>query len=652
SSYYCCTEGEVMSAAMPSSLKLASESKITLRDGSDVRNSDDLTDKELLIVEALEIHGELDIKDLTELLQQKTVMQHVKALVDKGWVISFEELKQKFKPKTEKIIGLSKEFQHDAALERAVGELERGRGHKQLDALMGFLREAKNYSVWISRKQLMESANVQSATIKALIDKGLFEIQEVEIDPFKSTGDTDAKEVTLSEDQERAKLEIQASLEEKSVCLLHGITGSGKTEVYIELIKEELGKGNQALFLIPEIALTTQLIGRLEKFFPEQIVVYHSKFNLRERTDVWKEILKGKPMLIVGARSSVFLPFHNLSLILVDEEHESSYKQYDPAPRYNARDASVVLASIHKAKVLMGSATPSIETYHNAEQGKYGLVTMNQRFGGIMLPEIMCADLRKEIKRKSLQGHFSHLLREHMEETLRAGKQIILFQNRRGYAPLWQCHTCGWVPQCTRCDVSLTYHKRAHHLNCHYCGYTIDPPVVCKVCGSRELKNLGFGTEMIEEELQEHFPEVKVARMDLDTTRSKHAYQKMLAAFEAREIDVLVGTQMISKGLDFDHVALVGILNADQMMNFPDFRSFERSYQLMTQVAGRAGRRSERGKVIIQTYKPDHWVIQKVIQGDYLGLYKQELVERINHDYPPYYRLIKITLKHKEERIV
>lgn len=652
SAYYACTLGEVMSAGLPSSLKLASETKVVLNDGANERIADELSDKEFLIVEALEMHKELDIKDLMEILQQATVLPHVKSLIEKGWVTTREELRQKYKPKTQTMVSLAKEYQEEKALEELVNQLEKGRSEKQFEAVLGFLREAnhhKNFS--LPRKELQEKAKVSSSITKTLLDKGIFHFEEEPIDRIQFD-ESNSEEKALSSFQDRALGEIKTGFDEKGVVLLQGVTGSGKTEVYVHLIREKLDAGEQVLFLIPEIALTTQLIQRLEKYFGEYLLVYHSKFNPQERTEVWQKTLAGGPKLIVGARSSIFLPFDQLGLIIVDEEHESSFKQYDPAPRYQARDAVMVLRSAYNAHVLLGSATPSIESFWNAEEGRYALVVMKERFGGILMPEIFCADVAKEQKRKTMKGHFTFMLREAMEDALKNGKQIILFQNRRGYAPLWQCNTCGWVPQCTRCDVSLTYHKREHHLNCHYCGHTAAPPATCTVCGSRTLKNLGFGTEMIEEELKDLFPDAKVARMDLDTTRSKHAYQNILSDFDEGKVDILVGTQMVSKGLDFENVSLVGILSADQMLNFPDFRSFERSYQLMTQVSGRSGRKHERGKVIIQTYHPDHWVIRKVIAGDYEGLYKQELVERFNFKYPPYYRLIRITMKHKDQRVV
>ena len=458
-------------------------------------------------------------------------------------------------------------------------------------------------------------------------------------------------QVELNEDQSRALVEVTELWEEKEVVLLHGVTGSGKTEVYVKLIHQVIAQGKQALYLLPEIALTTQIINRLKRYFGDRVGVYHSKFNQNERVEIWRDVLahqRGKYDVILGARSASLLPFSNLGVVIVDEEHETSYKQFDPAPRYQARDLAMVLARLHGAKTLLGSATPAIESYWNAKQGYFGLVEMTRRFGNVQMPEIQCADMRKELKDKRMKGVFTEMLLEHIREALKNKEQVILFQNRRGYSPIWQCHMCGDIPQCKSCDVSLTYHKASHQLKCHYCGYAKTPPSTCGVCGSNDLRMLGMGTEKIEEEIAIHFPGIRVQRMDLDTTRSKNAYQRIITEFENRELDILVGTQMVTKGLDFDNVSLVGVLNADQMINFPDFRSFERAFHLMAQVAGRAGRKRKRGKVIIQTNNPTHWLLPMVMEGDYEGLYRHEEIERRKFLYPPFYRLIRLTLKHKE----
>jgi primosomal protein N' (replication factor Y) (superfamily II helicase) len=653
-SYYMCTLGEVASTALPSSLKLASETKILLQEHYRELDDSILTDKEFLILEGLEIHGEMNLVEIAELLDQKAVMPLIKSMIDKRFVITVEDLKLRYKPKTAEFVYLHPSLHNEEKLQEAFSQIE-NRAPKQLEMLLAYLREDPDYQLGVSKVKLQKMVNGDAQLSKKLVEKEVFEIRVREIGRLSEYQLELEKDKELSEDQERALKEIKQSFEKKDVCLLYGVTGSGKTEVYVSLIRETLERGEEVLYLIPEIALTTQLIKRLQKYFGNQVGVFHSKFNVQERAEIWLNTLKSgdsQSKLIVGARSSLFLPFNKLGLIIIDEEHENSFKQYDPAPRYHARDSSVVLAKMHGAKVLMGSATPSIESFWNAEKDRYGIVEMSSRYGNILLPEVQCADIRSELKRKTMKNHFTSFLLEQMDETLKKGQQIILFQNRRGYSPLWQCSTCGWVPHCTRCDVSLTYHKRVHHLNCHYCGYTIEPPKTCEVCGNHDLKLLGFGTEKIEEELALHFPDAKAARMDLDTTRSKHAYQEIIGAFEEKEIDILVGTQMVTKGLDFEHVGLVGILNADLLLNFPDFRSFERAFQLMTQVAGRAGRKHERGKVVVQTYTPDHWVIRKVMDHDFESLYKQELIERLNFQYPPFFRLIKLTLKHKDEKIV
>jgi len=478
---------------------------------------------------------------------------------------------------------------------------------------------------------------------------------------------SEGKTVKFSLHQQKAYDSIQEAFQTKEVVLLQGVTSSGKTEIYVKLIAEALSQGKQVLYLLPEIALTTQIINRIRKFFGEAVGVYHSRFNENERVEVWNKVLafaddhdngqansaKAKSyQLIIGARSALFLPFSNLGLIICDEEHDSSYKQYEPAPRYNARDSALVLAGYHKAKSLLGSATPSLESYFNAIQSKYGYVRLTERFGGVEKPEIILADLQEAKKRKQMKSHFTPLLLEHVGRALENKEQVILFQNRRGFSRMLECNTCAWVPQCNQCDVSLTYHKHVDLLKCHYCGFSIKPPSNCEACGSAEMLIKGFGTEKIEEELAIFFPAARISRMDLDTTRSKYAYQQILQSFEEQQVDVLVGTQMVTKGLDFDHVSVVGILSADSMLHFPDFRSFERSYQLMAQVSGRAGRKEKRGKVIIQTHSPMHQVIQTVVENAWEGFYTAQLLERKNYMYPPYYRLIKVILKHKDATIL
>lgn len=646
--YYLCTLGEVMGAALPSSMKLASETRIVPLPSDDL-DTGLLTDREFLILEALEVQKRLQVDEIAEIIGIKTVQPLINSLIKKGFATTEEELRHRYRPKYEETLELIEDYRNDESLNELISELEK-RAPKQSDLVLAYLREAPDLNEELAKVPLQKKAGVASSVAKALVEKGVFRLKRREVNRISSFEGETRESLKLSPPQEKALEQTLRLLESKDVVLMHGVTGSGKTEVYVKLIEEAIEKGGQVLYLLPEIALTTQLIERLRVYFGDEVGVYHSRFNQQERAEVWLKMLGEQPYkVILGARSSVFLPFQNLQLVIVDEEHESSFKQFRPAPRYNGRDASVVLALQAKAKVVMGSATPAIETYFNAQQGRYGLVELNERYGGIQMPEILCADIRRELARKTMRANFTGFLVEAMEETLKKKKQIILFQNRRGYAPLWRCLTCGWVPECDRCDVSLTYHKRHHHLNCHYCGFTQQPPVKCKACGSSQLADVGFGTERIEEDLKEIFPDAMVARMDLDTTRSKHAYIDLITSFERGEIDILVGTQMVTKGLDFENVALVGVLSADQMLRFPDFRAFERAYQLMTQVAGRAGRKGERGKVIIQTYDPDHWVLRLIIDGNYHKLFEREMIERKGYRYPPHVRLIRLDIRHRKQ---
>lgn len=653
SDYYMAPIGDVMNAALPSNFKLGSETKILLHPDT-IINPDILTDQEYQVYEALDLQGELNLKEISEILGIKTIQPIIKALIDKRVVISEEELKQKYTPKTQLFIELGKEYQSDEQLQALTEVLEESkRKKKQLEALLLFLQMGgfkQGVSTPILRSELAENgASVSS--INTLDKEGVFEIKRMEISRLEVFDEADSEFKALSEEQQQALDETRESFKENEVVLLHGVTGSGKTEIYVELIQEQLDKGKQVLYLLPEIALTTQLIQRLKRYFGDKIGVYHSRFNQNERVEIWNSLLSddvSKFRIILGARSSVFLPFRNLGLVIVDEEHESSFKQYDPSPRYNGRDVSVVLAHFHDAKVLMGSATPAVETYTNALEGKYGLVTLSKRFGNIQLPEIFIADIKEEKKRKTMRSIFSSFLVNHMKEALERKEQIILFQNRRGYNPIWSCEVCGWNPNCVNCDVSLTYHKNQNVLKCHYCSYYTPPVGACPECGSNRLKMIGFGTEKIEDELSIVLPGVRVQRLDLDTTRQKNSYENILDDFMNRKIDILVGTQMVTKGLDFDNVSLVGVLDADMMLKRPDFRANERSYHLMSQVSGRAGRKTKRGTVVIQTYDPDHWVIQHVIKHDYIGMYNDEILERKNYLYPPYYKLINLTLKHKD----
>lgn len=654
SSYYMAPIGDVMNAALPANFKLASETKIVIHPDYNI-DQKLLTDREYEIVSALEMKEVLDLKEISEIIGIKTVQPIIKALIDKKAVLSLEELNEKFTPKTAVHIRLSDQYNNENKLTDFIGSIDGIKSkEKQMNALLSLLRHIDLQSEIpdsVLRNLIMQD-HISMSSLNTLEKNGIIVQEKLEISRFESNDYEGSEFKELSESQKVALDEVHNGFDQGKVALLHGVTGSGKTEIYVQLIQEQLDLGKQSLFLLPEIALTTQLIQRLSAYFGEQVGVYHSKFNQNERVEIWNHVLNNDPnkyKIVLGARSSIFLPFSNLGLIIVDEEHESSFKQYDPSPRYNARDCAIVLSKLHKANILLGSATPSIESYYNAVTEKYHLVTLRDRFGANQLPEIFCADLRKERRQKSMQSHFTSYLMENIRESLNLGEQVILFQNRRGYTPLWMCEICNWTPKCVNCDVSLTYHKHSNNLKCHYCSYTTKPVGSCKACGSNRLKMLGFGTEKIEDELSVIFEDKTIKRLDLDTTRSKNAYANILNDFDNGMIDILIGTQMITKGLDFDNVNLVGILDADMLLNRANFRAFERSFQLMTQVAGRSGRREKRGKVIVQTGDPDHWVIEKVIGHDFVGFYNSEIIERKNFFYPPYFKIIEITLKHKNE---
>lgn len=653
-SYYMSPLGDIMNAALPSNFKLASETKIVLHPDFDP-NQVTVNDRQQSIIDTLEIREVLDLKEISELLGIKTIQPVIKEMIDKRIVLSQEELNNRFTPKTKLFVVLQDDYKMESRLQVVLSDLEkRNAAQKQLSTLLLLLSEGNyqnGYFEPVEKKELIEKG-ASSSALQTLEKNGIVQMVRYETGRLEYTGKGTSQFKELNEIQKKALGELHEQMNNFTTTLFHGVTGSGKTEVYVQLIQEQLDLGKQVLFLLPEIALTTQLIQRLSSYFGDQIGVYHSKFNQNERVEIWNTVLKNDPnrfRIILGARSSVFLPFQDLGLIIVDEEHESSFKQYDPSPRYNARDASIVLAHIHKAKVVLGSATPSMETFYNARNGKYGLVSLNERFGGIALPEIFCADVKKERRQKSMQSHFTSFLVDHIREALNRKEQIILFQNRRGYTPLWSCEVCNWTPKCKNCDVSLTYHKHSNSLKCHYCGHISAPMGSCGACGSNRLKMLGFGTEKIEDELSIMFPDKTIQRLDLDSTRLKHAYENILNDFGSGKIDILIGTQMVTKGLDFDNVSLVGILDADHLLNRVDFRAFERSYQLMSQVAGRAGRKNKRGTVIIQTGDPENWVIRKVIEHDYIGFYESEIIERKNFFYPPFYKIISVSLKAKDE---
>ncbi|WP_449649493.1 replication restart helicase PriA [Tenacibaculum aquimarinum] len=644
SNYYMCPLGDVFRAALPSAFLLESETIIYKNEA--FTDESILTDTEFLIFEALQHQSQLTIHQVVDILDKKKVMPIINELIKKSAIYIKEEIYEVYKPKLIKYVRMHPNYSNDADLENLLNELSRAK--KQRDAVLSFFQLSSSKKP-IKAKDLETNANVSASILKALVDKNIFEFYHLKTDRINYKGDTNSLK-KLNEFQQKALDEIETSFQEKDVVLLHGITSSGKTEVYTKLIQNVLDSGKQVLFLLPEIALTTQIITRLQHYFGNQISVFHSKYSMNERVEVWNNVLENKPkaQIILGARSSVFLPFNNLGLIVVDEEHETSYKQFEPSPRYNARDSAIVLANIHKGKILLGSATPALESYFNATQNKYGLVELNRRFGNVQLPKIELIDIKDKHKKKLMKGHFSDRMLQLITEALEQKEQVILFQNRRGFSPVVECNTCGNSPQCPNCDVSLTYHKYRNELRCHYCHYQRAMPNSCGACGSNTLDTKGFGTEQIELELKELFPDNSIGRMDLDTTRGKFGYQKIIGAFEAHEIDVLVGTQMLSKGLDFENVSLVGILNADSMLNFPDFRAHERAYQLMVQVSGRAGRSKKQGNVAIQTFNPHHQILQQVSTTNYAEMYKEQLNDRWQYHYPPYYRLIKITLKHKD----
>lgn len=645
-SYYMCAIGDVYRGAMPSAFILESETIVSSQKETTIEVSE-LSDEEYLIYEALQQQSSLKVQDIMSILNKKNIFPVVHKLLHKNVLTLHEEIHEEYKPKLVRYIRLNEEYSNENKL---VSLLDSLKGAKQKEVLMHYFQLQAVEKKPISVKHLTETAQTSAAIIKALIDKNIFEEYYLQHDRVNFDSNKTASNLQLSETQSKAYSEIIESFNTKEVSLLHGITSSGKTEIYTKLIEDYLAQGKQVLYLLPEIALTTQLVSRLTQHFGNEVAVFHSKYSNNERIEVWNQVLEksGKAKIVIGARSALFLPYSNLGLIIIDEEHEQTFKQQDPAPRYHARDAAIVLAQAQKAKVLLGSATPSIETYFNAQSGKFGLISIKERYGKAPLPEVELVDLKESYFKKRMKGHFSMTLIEAIAEALSAGEQVILFQNRRGFSPVLECITCGHIPQCTSCNVSLTYHKFKNQLRCHYCGYSIAKPTNCHACSSVDITAKGFGTEQIELELAELFPTKNIKRMDQDTTRGKYSFEKLIDSFKNREIDILVGTQMLAKGLDFDNVTLVGIMNADTMLYHPDFRAFERSFQMMTQVSGRAGRADKKGKVIIQTYNVNHNIIQQVTHNDFGSMYKEQLYERLIYKYPPYFRLVKLTLKHKD----
>lgn len=656
SDYYLCTIGDVYKAALPSGLKLESETMVVYN--PDFEASGPLPPKEQLLFDLLSANPEQCVTQLEKAAGIRNILPVVRSLLEKEAVCIKEELKRSYKPKTEIRVRLAGNMRTEKALQFQMNMLDRPKTEKQLAVLMKYVE----LSGWngtgetlkeVSRKRLTEAAGVSPAVLDALVRKQVLEVYSSEVGRLDG-GRYDTLPLNpLSEAQRRAFYQIMSLFQTRNVCLLHGVTASGKTEIYIHLIEQAIQAGKQVLYLLPEIALTTQITERLRRVFGERLGIYHSKFPDAERVEIWNKQLSDRDYdVILGVRSSVFLPFRRLGLVIVDEEHENTYKQQDPAPRYHARSAAIMLASMFGAKTLLGTATPSLESYHNALSGKYGFVQLTERHQQIRLPQIELVDIKELARKKRMTAQFSPYLLQKIREALENREQVILFQNRRGFAPMIECRTCGWVPKCRNCDVSLTYHKGLNQLTCHYCGCTYPVPRSCPACGGVELVNRGFGTEMVEDDIKAIFPEARVARMDLDTTRTRSAYERIISDFQNGKTDILIGTQMVSKGLDFDRVSVVGILNADSMLNYPDFRSYERAFQLMAQVAGRAGRKNGQGVVVLQTKSPDLPLIREVMDNDYLRMYREQMEEREMFRYPPFYRLVYVYLKHRKEDVL
>ncbi len=652
--YYMCNVGDVLQVALPSGLKISSLSKIQIRPEYDFSRAN-LTDKETKLIEHLQEKGELTYDEAAEVLETENVYHIIQSLIVKEVVLIFEEIKEKYSPKIIKKIRLTREYITKSDLEKITKKLEKQ--PKQLDIILAYLRQIPVLRDWtenekgIEKEFFTKNEEYNKSALQTLIKNEVFEQFDVIVSRFAEYLPKVSAKVMLSPAQKQASEQIMDCFTKQDVVLLNGITGSGKTEIYIDLIQKVLAGGSQVLFLLPEIAITTQMVARLQKIFGGQMGVYHSKFSDNERVEVWQGVITGRFNFVVAVRSGIFLPFDNLGLIIVDEEHETSYKQHDPAPRYHARDMALVIAKLQHCKVLLGSATPSLETFYQAKQGKFGLVALKERFGEATLPNIELVDIKIERKNKLMKGSFTTALLNAIKDRLDKKEQIILFQNRRGYSPYMTCLECAYTPKCTNCDVTLTYHLGDHQLKCHYCGHTQTPPKKCPACGSTRVQTVGAGTEKLEDEIKIHFPEAQIGRMDFDTTRTKNAYAQIIQAFENHQIDILVGTQMISKGLDFDKVSLVGIFDADRMLNFPDFRSHERAYQLLTQVSGRAGRKSKKGSVLIQTNDTEQGLLHKVIRNDYDALYAMEIEDRAYFYYPPFTRLIRLTSKHIDRNL-
>ena len=660
-SYYMCSEGEVMAAALPAHFKLSSETIIVYNEeyGDDFSALDH---DEYLVGEALLIKKELKLTEVQEILDSHNAYPVISRLVNKKVCYVWEALKQTYSPKKETYVLLNSPYDKEESLEKLLNEDKKlQRAEKQMELLLSYLHFMKSEGEVI-KSALIKKSGATEAQLKGLVDKNILRLEKRSVDRIKYLPKNVQIDFILSEAQQKAFVEIKEKLQQKAVCLLHGVTSSGKTNIYIKLIEEYIKEGKQVLYMLPEIALTSQVIRRLQKHFGGYIGIYHSKFSQNERVEIWNKVKNGELRVILGARSSVFLPYQNLGMIICDEENDTSYKQQEPAPRYNGRDAAIYFASLFNAKVLLGSGTPSVESYYNASTGKYGLVELLVRYGDLQLPPLQFIDTRKIISKDKAKIILSPPLIEAINEVLARDKQVILFQNRRGYAPYQVCSVCGWIPQCKYCDVSLTFHKLTNKLVCHYCGTTYSPVHTCAACGSDKFAQRNFGTEKIEEQLQEIFPDAKVARMDIDTVKGKNAHDVLIQQFEQKRIDILVGTQMVVKGLDFDNVDLVGILDADGLLHFADFRVNERAFQLIEQVSGRAGRKPSyvetptgkeaTAKVLVQTSQPTHPVLQFVQLHDYKMMFSEELKRRKEFFYPPFSRIIHITFKHKIKEVV
>lgn len=653
--YYLCSVGEVYKAAVPSGLKVESETYILLNSDYEYDENVNLTERMALIIQLLDRNGRMKISEIERETGFKNLGTLVNKMLEIGLVLIDERIVDKYRARKETLVRLNCDRNDNEALHGFFDIVKRARQQEKM--LIAYL----DLSAWMQsatpkevlKSDLLERSGASPAVLKGLVDKGVLEIYKKEINRFTVDVSESAELPQLSNAQLEAYNSILDKWKENKVTLLRGVTGSGKTEIYSHLINDVLNLGQQVLYLVPEISLTTQLTSRLQKIFGKRLLIYHSKFSDNERVDVWKKLLSThEPLIVLGVRSSVFLPFAKLGLVIVDEEHESSYKQYDPAPRYNARDAAIVLASMHGAATLLGSATPAVETYYKAKNGRFGLVELLERFDGIRMPEVKVVDMRDQRKRKECRGLYSNPLLVASRKALGEGKQVIMFQNRRGYAPMVECKECAWVPKCKNCDVSLVFHRNIRELRCHYCGYSMTLPNLCPVCGQDSVETYGYGTERIADDLNEIFNEYRVARMDLDTTRNKDAYEDIIEDFSSHKTDILVGTQMVTKGLDFERVRVVGVLNADSILNYPDFRSNERAFNMIEQVAGRAGRKNEVGEVYVQTTDPNNQIIEKVKTHDYEGYYDEQIDERQRFAYPPFTKIVNIYLKHKDERMV